>query len=430
MKEEQVTVKVVEDAKETSPQEKEAAVLDAAVKDGDVNPEYGLQKDGVYKVNLDKPPKQKEDAVQEQSTNEVSVRDGSETSKEVQEENKEESKEVTGENKQEEENKGNEEEQGQEIESPIELVTDEKDSTDETRVDTSAEDANTTEEQEEVLQENKTQELPENIQKLIEFMDETGGSLEDYVNLNKDYSSMDSTALVYEYYRSTKPHLNNEDLSFLMQKEFNYSEDEDDPQDIKAKQLAFKEELYKAQKHFSDSKEKYYADLKLRKKQEVPNEYKEAYDFYNQSKQAEELIEKNKKSFISKTNKVFDEEFKGFDFKVGDKKYRYKVDNKQKVKETQLDLTNVFGQFLDKQGDMRNPYGYHKALYAAQNMDKIANHFYEQGRADAVQQSIKESKNIDMSPRADASAAGNISKNPVRVVPSTSSNKLRIKWNK
>ena len=215
-----------------------------------------------------------------------------------------------------------------------------------------------------------------------------------------------------------------------MQKEFNYSEDEDDPQDIKAKQLAFKEELYKAQKHFSDSKEKYYADLKLRKKQEVPNEYKEAYDFYNQSKQNEELIEKNKKSFVSKTNKVFDEEFKGFDFKVGDKKYRYKVDNKQKVKETQLDLTNVFGQFLDKQGDMRNPYGYHKALYAAQNMDKIANHFYEQGRADAVQQSIKESKNIDMSPRADASAAGNISKNPVRVVPSTSSNKLRIKWNK
>ena len=162
----------------------------------------------------------------------------------------------------------------------------------------------------------------------------------------------------------------------------------------------------------------------------MPNEYKEAYDFYNQSKQAEELVEKNKKSFVSKTNKVFDEEFKGFDFKVGDKKYRYKVDNKQKVKETQLDLTNVFGQFLDKQGDMRNPHGYHKALYAAQNMDKIANHFYEQGRADAVQQSVKESKNIDMSPRADASAAGNISKSPVRVVPSSSSNKLRIKWNK
>ncbi|MBN88664.1 hypothetical protein CMO95_03680 [Candidatus Woesearchaeota archaeon] len=429
MKEEQVTVKAVEDTKETSPQEKEAAVLDAAIKEGEVNPEYGLQEDGVYKVNLDKPPKQKEDAVQKQSTNEVSVRDGSEASKEVQKENKEESKEVTGENKQEEKNKGNEEEQGQEIESPIELVTDEKDSTDETRVDTGTEDADPTEEQEEVLQENKTQELPENIQKLVQFMDETGGSLEDYVNLNKDYSSMDATSLVYEYYRSTKPHLNNEDLSFLMQKEFNYSEDEDEPQDIKAKQLAFKEELYKAQKHFSDSKQKYYADLKLRK-QELPEEYKKAYDFYNESKKIEELTEKNKKSFISKTNKLFDDEFKGFDFKVGDKKYRYKVENKQKVKENQSDLANVIGQYLDKNGDMRNPLGYHRALFAAQNVDKIANHFYEQGRADALQQSIKESKNIDMSPRADASAAGNISNNPVRVVPSNSSNKLRIKWNK
>ena len=428
--EEQVNVSVAEETQEKTLQEKEAAVLEKAVEEGTVDKEYGLQDDGVYRVNLDKPPTPKEDAVQEQSTNEVSVRDGSEASKEVQEENKEEPKEVTGENKQEEKNKGNEEEQGQEIESPIELVTDEKDSTDETRVDTSTEDADTTEEQEEVLQENKTQELPENIQKLVQFMDETGGSLEDYVNLNKDYSSMDATSMVYEYYRSTKPHLNNEDLSFLMQKEFNYSEDEDEPQDIKAKQLAFKEELYKAQKHFSDSKEKYYADLKLRKKQEVPSEYKEAYDFYNQSKQNEELIEKNKKSFVSKTNKVFDEEFKGFDFKVGDKKYRYKVENKQKIKDTQSDLTNVIGQYLDKNGDMRNPLGYHRALFAAQNVDKIANHFYEQGRADALQQSIKESKNIDMSPRADASATGNISNNPVRVVPSNSSNKLRIKWNK
>ena len=428
--EEKVEVKAVEEKVETSPAQKEAAVLDAAIKEGDVNPEYGLQSDGVYKVNLDKPPKQKEDAVQEQSTNEVSVRDGSETSEEVQKENKEKSEEPAGKNKQEEKNKSNEEEQGEKIDSPIELVTDEKDSSDETRVDSSVEDAEPAEEQEEILSEDKTQELPEDINKLMQFMDETGGSLEDYVNLNKDYSAMDATALVYEYYKTTKPHLNNEDLSFLMQKEFQYSEDEDEPGDIKAKQLAFKEELYKAQKHFKDSKEKYYADLKLRKKQEVPDEYKKAYDFYNQAIKNEEITEKNKKSFISKTNKVFDEEFKGFDFKVGDNKYRYKVDNKNKVKEFQSDLSNVFSQYLDKEGDMRNPYGYHRALFAAQNADKIANHFYEQGRADALKQSIKESKNIDMSPRADASAAGNYSNAPVRVVPSESSNKLRIKWNK
>ena len=428
--EEKVEVKAVEEKVETSPAQKEAAVLDAAIKEGDVNPEYGLQSDGVYKVNLDKPPKQKEDAVQEQSTNEVSVRDGSETSEEVQKENKEKSEEPTGENKQEEENKSNEEKQGEEINSPIELVTDEKNSSDEARVDSSVEDTEPAEEQKEILSEDKTQELPEDINKLMQFMDETGGSLEDYVNLNKDYSTMDATALVYEYYKTTKPHLNNEDLSFLMQKEFQYSEDEDEPGDIKAKQLAFKEELYKAQKYFKDSKEKYYADLKLRKKQEVPDEYKKAYDFYNQAIKNEEITEKNKKSFISKTNKVFDEEFKGFDFKVGDNKYRYKVENKNKVRDFQSDLSNVFSQYLDTNGDMRNPYGYHRALFAAQNADKIANHFYEQGRADALKQSIKESKNIDMSPRADASAAGNYSNAPVRVVPSESSNKLRIKWNK
>ena len=414
-----------------SKQQTEQAVLDKAVEKGEIEPEAAGKKDNdVIKVDLDKLKNQEKDAVQKQSTNEVSVRDGSETSKEVQEENKEKSEEPTGKDKQEEENKSNEEEKGEEINSPIELVTDEKNNSDEARVDSSIEDAEPSEEQKEILSEDKTQELPENINKLMQFMEETGGSLEDYVNLNKDYSTMDATALVYEYYKTTKPHLNNEDLSFLMQKEFQYSEDEDEPGDIKAKQLAFKEELYKAQKHFKDSKEKYYADLKLRKKQEVPDEYKKAYDFYNQAIKNEEITEKNKKSFISKTNKVFDDEFKGFDFKVGDNKYRYKVENKNKVKDFQSDLSNVFGQYLDKEGDMRNPYGYHRALFAAQNADKIANHFYEQGRADALKQSIKESKNIDMSPRADASAAGNYSNAPVRVVPSESSNKLRIKWNK
>ena len=397
--EEKVEVKAVEEKVETSPAQKEAAVLDAAIKEGDVNPEYGLQSDGVYKVNLDKPPKQKEDAVQEQSANEVSVRDGSETSEEVQKENKEKSEEPTGENKQEEENKSNEEKQGEEINSPIELVTDEKDSSNEARVDSSVEDAEPAEEQKEILSEDKTQELPEDINKLMQFMDETGGSLEDYVNLNKDYSTMDATALVYEYYKTTKPHLNNEDLSFLMQKEFQYSEDEDEPGDIKAKQLAFKEELYKAQKHFKDSKEKYYADLKLRKKQEVPDEYKKAYDFYNQAIKNEEITEKNKKSFISKTNKVFDEEFKGFDFNVGDKKFRYNVKNINEVKETQSDLNNFVNKFVGKDNTIQDAAGYHKSLFAAMNADALAQHFYEQGKADAIKDSVAKSKNVNTNAR-------------------------------
>tara|TARA_B100000212_G_scaffold338823_1_gene316049 strand:+ start:3854 stop:5125 length:1272 start_codon:yes stop_codon:yes gene_type:complete len=422
--EQEIQVKAVEEKQETSPQEKEAAVLETAVKEGEVNPDYGLQDDGVYKVNLDNPPKQKQDAIQKQSTDEVPVRDGSKASEEVQKENKEKSEESAGENKQEEKNKGNEEEQGEKIESPIELVTEES-------KEEPAEPVEDIVEEEKVsTEENKSIEYPEDIQKLVEFMDETGGTLEDYVSLNKDYSKMDATALIYDYYKTTKPHLDNEDVSFLMQKQFQYSEDEDEPQEIKAKQLAFKEELYKAQTHFKNSKEKYYTDLKLRKQNNIPEEYKKAYDFYNEAIKSEELTEKNKKSFISKTNKVFGEEFKGFDFKVGDKKYRYKVENSKKVKQAQSDISNFLGKYLDDNGNMHNPYGYHKAIFAADNVDKIASHFYEQGRADAIQQSIKESKNINMSPRADASASGNFSNSPVKVVPSESSNKLRIKWNK
>lgn len=419
--EQEIQVKAVEEKQETSPQEKEAAVLETAVKEGEVNPDYGLQDDGVYKVNLDNPPKQKQDAVQEQSTNEVPVRDGSEASQEVQEKNEEKPKESSEQS----EKKENKEE---EVNSPIELVT-EKVKEDPTE-DPTEPIEDIVEEEKISTEENKNIEYPENIQKLVEFMDETGGTLEDYVSLNKDYSKMDATALIYDYYKTTKPHLDNEDVSFLMQKEFQYSEDEDEPQEIKAKQLAFKEELYKAQTHFKNSKEKYYTDLKLRKQNNVPEEYKKAYDFYNEAIKTEELTEKNKKSFISKTNKVFGEEFKGFDFKVGDQKYRYKVENSKKVKQTQSDISNFLGKYLDNNGNMHNPQGYHKAIFAAENVDKIASHFYEQGRADAIKQSIKESKNINMSPRADASASGNVSNNPVKVVASESSNKLRIKWNK
>ena len=419
--EQEIQVKAVEEKQETSPQEKEAAVLETAVKEGEINPDYGLQDDGVYKVNLDNPPKQKQDAVQEQSTNEVPVRDGSEASQEAQEKNEEKPKESSEQS----EKKENKEE---EVNSPIELVT-EKVKEDPTE-DPTEPIEDIVEEEKISTEENKNIEYPENIQKLVEFMDETGGTLEDYVSLNKDYSKMDATALIYDYYKTTKPHLDNEDVSFLMQKEFQYSEDEDEPQEIKAKQLAFKEELYKAQTHFKNSKEKYYTDLKLRKQNNVPEEYKKAYDFYNEAIKTEELTEKNKKSFISKTNKVFGEEFKGFDFKVGDQKYRYKVENSKKVKQTQSDISNFLGKYLDNNGNMHNPQGYHKAIFAAENVDKIASHFYEQGRADAIKQSIKESKNINMSPRADASASGNVSNNPVKVVASESSNKLRIKWNK
>ena len=407
--EEQVQVKEVEAKEEVSTQEKEAAVLEKAVESGEVDSNYGFQEDGVYRVNVDAPPKKEENASEEQSTNEVSVRNEPEASEEVSEQDKQEGVEELTEQSEEKEEEKQEE--------ALEIV---EESIEEPQQE------NVQETKEEPVQ---TNEYPEDIQKLMQFMEETNGTLEDYVNLNRDYSKMNNTSLVYEYYKNTKPHLDNEDLNFLMQKEFAYDEEVAESSEIKAKQLAFKEELYKAQKHFNDSKEKYYADLKLRKQNEVPEEYKEAYDFYNEATKIQERAEKLKNTFDTRTNSFFSDDFKGFDFKVGEKKYRFKVDNKENIKNAQSTIDNFIKPYLNKEGEMEKVGEYHKALFTARNADKLASHFYEQGRADAIKESVKKSKNIDMSPRSEGVAPQNPN-SKVRVVESDSSNRLRIKWNK
>lgn len=400
--EENIEVKAVEVKEETSPQEQEAAVLEQAIESGEVDSNYGFQDDGVYRVNIDTPPTQETNASEKQSADEVSVRDEPEASEEVREENEQESIEELTEQSEEKEEK-----ETLEIveESEQEIVQDAE---------------------QDVVQ---TNEYPEDVQKLVEFMQDTNGTLEDYVNLNRDYSKMDNTTLVYEYYKNNKPHLNNEDINFLMQKDFAYDEEVAEPSEIKAKQLAFKEELYKAQKHFNDSKEKYYADLKLRKQNEVPEEYKEAQDFYNEATKIQERAEKLKNTFDTRTNNFFSEEFKGFDFKVGEKKYRFKVDDTKRVKTAQSTIDNFIKPYLNKEGEMEKVGDYHKALFAGRNADKLAAHFYEQGRADAIKETVKKSKNIDMTPRSDNSAVQNPN-SKVRVVENDSSNRLRIKWNK
>ena len=406
--EEKIEVKTVEGNEQVSTQEKEATVLQEAIDTGEVDSKYGFQEDGVYRVNVDAPLKQEqEDAIQEQETTSISVDEPSGDSEKVDEEIRVEDKEVP------------------EEEIVLEEIPNEEQKTNE---EVTGELENTVEKAVAEAEISGT-ELPENIQKLVDFMNDTGGSLEDYVNLNRDYSKMNNTSLVYEYLKNTKPHLDNEDINFLMQKEFAYDEEAAEPSEIKAKQLAFKERLYEAQKFFNDSKDKYYADLKLRKQNEVPEEYKEAFEFYNEAKGYEEKATKAKEVFETSSEKFFKNEFKGFDFKVGEKKYRFKVDNTEKVKTSQSSIENFIKPFLNKEGHMERVGDYHKALFTANNADKIANHFYEQGRADAIKETAAKSKNIDMSPRTDNSAIPQ-SDNKVRVVQSDSSDRLRIKWTK
>ena len=413
--EEQVKVNVVEDnTPPATPQEKEAAVLEQAIEEGSIDESYGLQEDGVYKVNLDKPPTPKEDAIQEQETESVSVGDGAEDSPEVDEQVREQDTK--------------EENQEEEVidDSPLQLVNDEPQEEVKKEIQKEVQQ----EIQQEVKQEEPKVVLPENVEKLVQFMEETGGTVEDYVNLNRDISKMDNTTLLREYYKNTKPHLDADDVDFLFNKNFAYDEETDEPSEVKAKQLAFKEELYNAQNYFNTSREKYYADLKLRKQESVAPEYTEAMEYYNNSKQQSEEYNNLQKEFIEKTNKVFNDNFKGFDFKVGENKYRFKVDNTEKVKQYQSDISNFINEFLGDDGAVADASGYHKALFAAKNADKIANHFYEQGRADAVKEAAKQAKNINMDPRSDNSTIKTEYGDKIRVVSGNSSDKLRIKWNK
>ena len=413
--EEKVQVQAVpEAAADAMPQNEEQIVLEQAVESGEVNKDYGLQDDGVYKVNLDKPLNTEENAIQERETTKVSMDVPSKDSKEVDSEVRIEPSEK--------ETKKEEVAVNDVPDSPLQLI-EEEEKTKEIEEPIALE--------EEKIPDVEGKVLPENIDKLINFMEETGGSVEDYVSLNRDVSKMDNVTLLREFYKNTKPHLDADDVEFLLNKNFAFDGEADDPQEVKAKQLAFKEELFNAQKHFKSSKEKYYADLKLRKQNDIPPEQREAIEHYDSYKQQKAESEVKIERFKQQTDKVFNKDFKGFDFKVGENKYRYKVDNPQKVKEFQYSINNWIGMHLDDKGNVKDVPGYHKSLFAAQNADKIAGHFYEQGRADAIRESAKKAKNINMDPRKDNASMPKTNTSGIRAISNDDNpNKLRVKWKK
>ena len=389
----------LEQEKEGSIQQKEEKLLEKA----------GVTfEDNTYKVDL-------RNAVQEQSTDEVPVRDEPETSQEVAEEVR----------------SPEEPTQQKEEEPVLELI---KEETDELRMQTQdVQKEDVTQEEAPVVQEAKEEVvLPENIQKVVDFMKETGGSLEDYVRLNADYSNVDEQTLLREYYKQTKSHLDNDEINFLLEDKFSYDEEIDDNRDIKRKKLAYKEEVNQAKKFLNSLKDKYYDEVKLNSN--LTPDQQQAIEFYNTyNKQQEELgavQQKQSEQFTNLTNKVFNEEFKGFDFKVGENKYRFKVNDVQQTKQVQSDIVESFRTFLDENNMLKDAQGYHKALFAARNADTLANHFYEQGKADALRQLEAESKNINMDPRKTSTGVIETSGVKVRAVSGEDSSKLRFKIKK
>ena len=271
----------------------------------------------------------------------------------------------------------------------------------------------------------ETPKLPENVEKLVTFMNETGGTVEDYVELNKDYSKLSNDQLLHEYLRKTKPHLDKEDIDLIME-DYQYEEDIDDPKEIRKKKLAYKEAVASAKKDLEVRKTKYYAEIKNRPG--VTQEQQKAMDFFNRYNKQQEEIKLSQADFKERTNQILNNEFEGFEYNVGDKKFRYKIKDPVTIAEKQSDINNFVGRFLDKEGKIKDTAGYHKALYAAMNADKLASHFYEQGKADGVKDIVQQSKNPTTdAPRQVASGDVYVGGFKVKAISGADSSKLKIK---
>ena len=269
--------------------------------------------------------------------------------------------------------------------------------------------------------------LPENIEKLVSFMEDTGGTIEDYTRLNADYSQVDDVTLLKEYYKKEKPYLEGEDIDMLLE-DFIVDEDLDEERDMRKKKIAFKEEVAKAKSYLEETKSKYYDEIKLRPG--VTQDQQKATDFFNRYNKEQEQAEQQHQLFKDSTKQLFSDDFKGFDINVGEKKYKYNIQNKEKVAESQSNITNLVGKFLDDSGNVKDVDGYHKAIYAAENVDKIASHFYEQGRADAVKDVINKSKNLSDTKARTTQGEVFLNGFKVKAISGADSTKLKIKTRK
>ena len=270
--------------------------------------------------------------------------------------------------------------------------------------------------------------LPENIEKVVDFMKDTGGTLEDYVRLNADYSSVDNDTLLKEYYKQTKSHLDSEEINFLIEDNFSWDEDLDEERDVRKAKLAYKEEVAKAKGHLEGLKSQYYEEIKLRPG--VTQDQQKALDFFNRYNEDQDIAVKQHEAFKSDTQNYFNDEFKGFDFEVGEKKFRYGVKSPSEVADKQSNISNIIKKFLNENGDVTDVKGYHKAMYAAQHADTIAQHFYEQGKSDATKDLVAKSKNISDEVRSTPTGDVFVGGLKVKAISGMDSSKLRIQKRK
>ncbi len=279
----------------------------------------------------------------------------------------------------------------------------------------------------------QSEELPEDVSAFLKYKKETGRGFDDFMRIQKDYDEMSPEQLLREYYSATEEDLDPEDISYLIDQKFGYDSDLDDESEIKQKNIAKKRELAKAKKHFNNLKEQYKVPIES-KASPVAQEDVEGYNAYkeyvSQSKTIEEENKKRSEYFQIKTDEVFNDEFKGFEFSINDQKILFNPGDAKEVKTVQSNVNNFISKYLDDKGLIKDPKGYHKALSAAMNPEKMAAFFYEKGKADAVNDVARQSKNISMDVRSAPQQSANSEGMKIRAIDQDSGRGLKIRSKK
>ncbi len=276
----------------------------------------------------------------------------------------------------------------------------------------------------------ETQELPEDVSAFLNYKKETGRGINDFMKLQADFDQMKPDQLLRDYYASTEEDLDSEDIEYLMGEKFSYDDELDSESEIKQKKIAKKRELAKAKKYFNELKETYKVPVESTGSP-VNDDELESYNAYkeyiSQSQNVQEENQKRSEYFQKKTEELFNDEFKGFEFNVGDQKMSFSPGDAVEVKKVQSDVNNFISRYLDDQGVIKDAAGYHKALSAAMNPDKLAEFFYEKGKADAVGDVSRQSKNINMDVRSSPQQLKDNSGFKIRAVDQDSGRGLKIK---
>jgi hypothetical protein len=252
-----------------------------------------------------------------------------------------------------------------------------------------------------VAERQESEPLPEDVAAYMKYKKETGRGFEDFIKLKKDFDSMDPDNLLKEYLAITQVGLDAEDIEAMMD-DYRYDEDVDDESKVKKVKIARKKAIAEAKKFFTEQKEKYKLPLEssgLGVSQEEKEEFEAYKQYIQQAKTIQEENERKRKWFDQKSDEVFSKDFKGFEFNINDKKITFSPGDSAELRKAQSNPMNFINKFLDDSGLIKDAAGYHKSLSVAMNPEKFAKFFYEQGLADATEDVLRKTKNINMSER-------------------------------